>query len=144
MTMEMQQAAAELKRCVIVVDRELPAGRAANAAAVIALTLGKRHPDLAGPDLVDASGWAHPGLIPIGIAVLGASEGELRSLRAKAVKSGVDVVDFPGQGQQTTDYDEFRTHVGQVVTEELSYVAVGLYGSRKAVGKIVGGFGLFK
>ena len=29
----------------------------------IALTLGKRHPQLAGSDLVDASGHAHPGLL---------------------------------------------------------------------------------
>ena len=34
------------QRCVIVLDRELPIGKAANAAAVIALTIGQRHPQL--------------------------------------------------------------------------------------------------
>jgi hypothetical protein len=131
-------------RCAIVVDASLPAGRAANAAAVIALTLGRRHPHLVGPDLVDACGRAHPGLIPIGIAVLAASAAELNALRAKALKDGIDVVDFPSQGQQTTDYAKFGALVRQVPTEALIYVGVGLYGARKAVGRIVGRFSLLK
>ena len=43
-------------RCVIVLDRDLPIGRAANAAAVIALTIGQRHPALVGDPFLDASG----------------------------------------------------------------------------------------
>lgn len=131
-------------RCAIVVDIALPSGRAANAAAVIALTLGQRHPELAGADLVDGSGYAHPGLIPIGIAVLATSAVDLNELRAKALKNGVDVVDFPSQGQQTNDYGEFGARVRDAPTEELSYVGVGVCGSRKAVGKIVGKFSLLK
>ena len=134
----------ESMRCVIVVDAALPPGRAANAAAVIALTLGKRHPYLAGPDLVDASGNVHPGLIPIGIAVLAAGAPEIDAVRAKALKDGVDVVDFPVQGQQTTDYVAFSAQVREVPTAGLTYVGVGLYGRRKAVGRIVGRFSLLK
>ncbi len=143
MSLDMESAP-EPTRCVIVVDQSLPAGRAANAAAVIALTLGKRHPHLAGGDLIDASGQAHPGLIPIGIAVLVASAPELGALRAKALKDGVDVVDFPSQGQQTNDYAEFGLQVREVPTADLTYVGVGLYGRRKAVGRIVGRFSLLK
>ncbi len=134
----------EPSRCVIVIDCALPPGRAANAAAVIALTLGKRHPHLAGADLVDASGHAHPGLIPIGIAVLAAPAADLNVLRAKALKGGIDVVDFPSEGQMTTDYVQFGARVGETATEELSYVGVGLYGPRKAVGRVVGRFSLLK
>jgi hypothetical protein len=126
------------------VDDSLPAGRAANAAAVIALTLGKRHPHLAGPDLVDASGYAHPGLVPIGISVLAAPAAVLNALRAKALKDGVDVVDFPSQGQQTTDYAKFGASVREVPTEALAYVGIGFYGMRKAVGRIIGRFSLLK
>jgi hypothetical protein len=135
---------AEPMRCVIVVDQGLPAGRAANAAAVIALTLGKRHPYLAGADLVDATGHAHPGLIPIGIAVLAGATAELTASRDRALKAGIDVVDFPVQGQETTDYAEFGTRVRAVATAELAYVGIGLYGTRKAVGRIVGRFSLFR
>lgn len=145
MPMEPEEAAPpEPARCVIVVDKALPVGQAANAAAVIALTLGKRHPHLGGPDIVDASDWVHPGLIPIGIAVLAAGTDELCGVRAKALKSGIDVVDFPCQGQETTDYAAFRARVREVATEDLSYAGVGLYGSRKAVGRIVGRFPLLR
>ena len=48
------------ERCVIVVDESLPAGLAANAAAVLALTLGAREPDLVGADFVDADAQPHP------------------------------------------------------------------------------------
>jgi len=139
-----QEDAPKPTRCAIVVDASLPAGRAANAAAVIALTLGKRHPHLAGPDLVDGSGRAHPGLIPIGIAVLAAPAEELNDLRAKALKNGIDVVDFPTQGQQTTDYAKFGALVREVPTEALTYVGVGFYGARKSVGRIVGRFSLLR
>jgi hypothetical protein len=134
----------ESSRCVIVVDAALPPGRAANAAAVIALTLGQRHPGLVGPELVDASGDAHPGLIPIGIAVLAAARGDLAFLRAKAVGAGVDVVDFPVQGQETTDYVAFCSRVAAVETAQLAYVGVGLYGGRKAIGRLVGRFSLLR
>jgi hypothetical protein len=134
----------EATRCVVVVDQSLPPGRAANAAAVIALTFGKRHPHLAGADLIDASGLAHPGLIPIGIAILAAPASDLGQLRARALKDGIDIVDFPSQGQQTNDYAEFGARVREVPTEELTYVGVGLYGRRKAVGRIVGRFSLLK
>jgi hypothetical protein len=140
--METDGSAPEPMRCTIVVDLALPSGRAANVAAVIALTLGKRHPHLAGADLVDGSGHAHPGLIPIGITVLAAAAADLPRVCAKALKAGLDIVDFPSQGQQTNDYTEFGARVREVLTEELSYVGVGLYGTRKAVGKIVGKFSL--
>jgi hypothetical protein len=139
-----EEAGAEPARCTIVVDGALPAGRAANAAAVIALTLGRRHPHLAGPDLIDASGHAHPGLIPISIAVLAAPAGDLGELRDKALWNGIDVVDFPSQGQQSNDYVEFGERVRGVPTEALTHVGIGLLGPRKAVGRIVGKFSLLK
>ena len=134
----------EPMRCAIVVDVNLAAGKAANAAAVVALTIGKRHPELAGADLIDAGGDAHPGLIPIGIAVLAAETNELPGVRARALKNGIDIVDFPALGQQTTDYSEFGLRVRQTPGEELAYVAVGLYGTRKAVGKLIGKYSLLK
>ncbi|CAN7391426.1 DUF2000 domain-containing protein [Rhizobium sp. LjRoot98] len=132
----------ESGRCVIVVDRNLPVGRAANAAAVIALTIGKLHPELAGANLVDKTGFAHPGLIPIGISILGADASDLGKLRSKALTRDITVVDFPIQGQQTNDYMAFGAAVAETITDDLQYVGVGVFGPRKSIGKIVGKFGL--
>ena len=131
-------------RCVIIIDAALPPGRAANAAAVIALTMGKLHPALASPDLTDASGTIHPGLIPIGIAILGAPGTDLPTLRAKALARDLAVVDFPTEGQQTTDYAAFGAAVAAIPTKALTYVGLGLYGPRKAVGKLVGKYTLLR
>jgi hypothetical protein len=132
------------QRCVIVLDRELPIGKAANAAAVIALTIGQRHPQLVGPALIDADGAAHPGLIPIGIAVLASDVDAMPALREQALAAGCDVVDFPVQGQQTTDYDGFAAAVGAVPTAELRYVGLALTGPKKAVAKLVAQLGLLR
>ncbi|WP_410014266.1 DUF2000 domain-containing protein [Sodalis sp. C49] len=140
----MSEATKIPERCVIVVDSELPAGRAANAAAVIALTVGQRHPALVGLPLVDASGCEHPGLIPIGITVLAADRATLSALRDKGAGSGCDIIDFPVQGQQTTDYAAFREAVAHVATEELQYVGLALVGERKPISKIVAKLGLLK
>ncbi|MFC3227403.1 DUF2000 domain-containing protein [Marinibaculum pumilum] len=125
-------------RCAIVVDRDLPSGRAANAAAVLALTLGARHPGLPGAPLLDGSGQQHPGLIPIGIAVLGAPGDALPGLRESALARDLDLVDFPVQGQETTDYDAFGAMLRAVPADRLSYLGLALYGPRNAVAKVVG------
>jgi hypothetical protein len=131
-------------RCVIVLDRNLPIGQAANAAAVIAVTIGQRHPVLVGEQLVDASGFTHPGLIPIGIAVLAASREDLRDLRHRGIEAGCDVVDLPAAGQQTTNYHAFREMVAVVETRNLEYVGIALIGRKKEISRIVGRLALLK
>lgn len=131
-------------RCTIVVDKNLPAGWSANAAAVIALTIGQRHPLLVGEPLIDASGFNHPGLIPIGIAILSASQEELPEIRRKGLETGCDVVDFPVEGQQTTNYQMFREAVAAARPESIHYAGVALVGQKKEISKIVSHLGLLK
>jgi hypothetical protein len=136
------EAGQKPERCVIVVDEALPPGKASNAAAVVAFTLGQRHSRLVGAPLQERDGTAHPGLIPIGITVLKATADQLSELRQKSLPH-CDVVDFPVQGQATTDYTAFLNAVLTHSGESLQYVAVGLLGPRNRVGKLVGGFSLF-
>jgi hypothetical protein len=143
-TIEMGEPAVEPMRCVAVIDHTLPVGNAANAAAVLAMTMGKRQPHLAGEALVDASGDAHPGLIPIGIPVLGAPADELPAIRGKAIAAGLEVVDFPVQGQQTTDYAEFRRLVSETNPEALRYLGIMIYGTKKKVSRVVGRYSLLR
>jgi hypothetical protein len=135
-------AHADATRCVAVIDAALPRGKAANAAAVLALTMGRLQPQLAGEDFTDAASMHHPGLIPIGIPVLGAPAADLPGLREKALSAGLHVVDFPAQGQQTNDYAMFRRMVGDTAPDELRYLGVMIYGDRKKVGRIVGRYRL--
>ncbi len=132
------------ERCVIVVDKDLPVGHAANAAAVVALTIGHRHAALVGEAFADASGVTHPGLIPVGITVLSAPGNDLSEIRRKALEAKCDVVDFPREGQQTTNYQAFREATAMADSQTMKYLAVALVGGKKEVSKIVGHLALLR
>jgi hypothetical protein len=149
MSMQLETNPAEVERpaverCVVVVDEALPAGLAANAAAVLAFTLGARLPGLIGEDYADADGSAHPGLIPFGVPVLRAPGEHLGQLRAGALEAGVGVVAFPSFGQQTTDYAEFRAHVARTPAADLRYLALALHGPRRPVARLTGSLPLLR
>jgi len=129
-------------RTVVVIDRDLPKGLAANAAAVLALTLGVHRPSLVGPDFDDADGKTHLGLFPTGLPVLGADGAELPALREAARERGLLVVDLPAPGQRTTDYDEFRAAVAS--DEALAYLGILVCGAPKPVRAITGQLGLLR
>jgi hypothetical protein len=131
-----------MDRTVLVIDRELPKGLAANAAAVLALTLGARRPELVGEDYADATGDVHAGLIPTGLPVLGADAAELPAVRRAALERGLRVADLPVAGQRTTDYATFTAAVAEEA--EPAYLAVLVSGPRKAVGAVTGSLGLLR
>ena len=133
------------ERCVVVVDQGLPAGLAANAAAVLALSLGARCPGLPGPDFRDAQGVIHPGLIPMGLPILAAPVWRLAALRhAAAADAQLVTVDFPAPGQQTTDYTAFVDAVGTTPATDLAYLGVAVCGRSKAVRKLTGDLPLLR
>jgi hypothetical protein len=117
-----------------VVDRDLGIGRAANAAAVLALSLGASRPDLPGADLIDASGGRHRGLFADGLPILSARASEIARTREAATgHPDMLVIDFPATGQTTNDYDEFRGMVANTPPEELRYVGIALHGPAEVV-----------
>ena len=135
---------APIGRTVLVIDRDVPKGLAANAAVILGLTLGVHRPDLIGDGFEDGSGVAHLGLFPGGLPVLGAAAEELGALRAAADERGLTVVDLPAPGQQTNDYDEFRSVVKATPAAELAYIGVLVSGPAKAVRAVTGQLGLLR
>jgi hypothetical protein len=125
-------------RTVVVLDRALPKGLAANAAAVLALTLGARRPALVADDFEDASGVTHLGLFPTGLPVLGADASELPALREAARERDLLVVDLPSAAQQTNDYDQFRAMVAGAPPGELAYLGMLISGPKKVVRAVTG------
>lgn len=131
-------------RCVAIIDEALPPGLAANAVGVMALTLGATLPELVGPELVDADGTRHPGLISRGLPVLAARSDEIGGLRARALEAQVSVIGLPSAAQQTTDYGAFRDHVARLSASEITYLGLVVHGPRKAVNKVTGGLALLR
>ncbi len=131
------------ERCVIVLNEDLPAGKAVNAAAVIALTVGQRHPVLVGPPLIDAEQCEYPGLIPICIPVLAASADELKKLLESCRRLALDKVIFPVEGQETTRYEEFTAMVQTQRAEQLQLLGMAIIGGKKDVRKLTAQCKLF-
>jgi hypothetical protein len=127
---------------VVVVDEDLAPGLAANAAAVVAMTLGARAPGLIGEDYADAAGSVHPGLITKGLPILRAPADELPALRARADAAEVGVIGFPVNGHQTNDYEEFREMLAS--TAEPGYLGLALYGPAKTIRSLTGSLPLLR
>jgi hypothetical protein len=60
------------------------------------------------------------------------------------LEAGCDVVDFPREGQQTTNYRAFQQTVATVDGETMRYLAVALVGGKKEISKIVGHLALLR
>lgn len=108
---------------------------------MVALSLEARRPTLFGPDLIDASGRHHVGLFPAGLPILTGTAAEIaRAHELAADQPGVLVIDFPSDGQTTTDYVEFGRLVAGKQPEELSYLGVTLHGQRTSSAVLPGAF----
>jgi hypothetical protein len=128
---------------VVVVDQDLPAGRAVNAAVCVASATINGTRGVLGDDAVDADGSTHAGIPWIGCTVLGADSVRLSEIRARAAEAdGVLVTDMPTQAQHTRVYDDYLFAISRTRTADLGYYAVSLFGPRKKVDKLVKGLSL--
>ncbi len=133
------------KKCVMVVDTGLPVGLAVNAAAVLAVTLGRRIGSIVGPDVADASGGRHAGLVDIPTPILKADTGVVSEVRSKAAASdGLLVVGFTDIAQTSRTYEDYTKEMAASASEDLRYVGVALYGEKKLVNKVTGSLPLLR
>ena len=72
---------AENRKCVMILDEELPAGVLANAAGILGMTLGKQIPEVIGPDVLDKNGREHLGITAYPVPILKADKEKLRQIR---------------------------------------------------------------
>lgn len=130
--------AARLK-WVVVVNADLPAGRAVNAATCAAAATARAVTGLLGDDAVNADGGRHPGLPWAGCSVLVADQGTLRAIRDKAAAAlGCFVADMPAAAQHTRVYADYLTAMKDIPADAMEYCAVSIVGPRNRVDRIVG------
>lgn len=137
----------EEQKCVIVADPTLPVGLIANTAAILGMTLGKLRPEMVGPDVVDAAGNVHPGIILFPVPILKASSDQIKTLRETAYTpeySALTVVDFSNVAQQCKDYGDYTREIGRIPVEQLSYLGIALYGPKKQVNHLTGSLPLLR
>lgn len=135
------------EKCVMIIDETLPIGLAANTAAILGITLGKRLPELVGSDVRDKDGRAHLGIISFPLPVLRGSRESLRALRQRLCQpdfQGLTVVEFSDLAQSCRTYDEFMERMERVSEDSLTYLGPAICGECKKVVSLTGGMGLLR
>ncbi len=122
---------------VVIVDRDLSAGQAVNAAVCVAAGTSPDVEGLLGPGGSDASGTWHRGLPWAGCAILAADKTELVSLRRQALERGFHVTAMPAAAQATRVYDDYLDTLARTEADELGLLALGVIGPRNRVAKLV-------
>lgn len=137
----------ENKKCVMVLDQDLPVGVLANTAGIMGITLGKHIPETVGPDVCDKSGKEHLGIIAIPVPVLKASKERIREIREKLYESEfaeLAAVDFSDVAQCCNVYDEYIRNAAGTDEKDFTYYGIGICGAKKLVNKLTGNLPLLR
>lgn len=130
---------------VVIVDRGLAAGPAANAVACLSASVGRAVPNLVGPGGLDAAGGHHRGLPWLGCTILAADATELRSIRARAAaRDDLYLVDMAEPAQAVRVYDDYLTALEATDPAQITYQAISVVGPRNPVNKLVGRLALLR
>jgi hypothetical protein len=126
-------------KVVIVLDRELPPGLAANAAAALAFSVSPSLPGCVGEAVADGSGLLHPGITKVPLPVLAASPACLAELReSAAMTSGAACVDFSDIAQRARNYAAYADDLRAADPGAIRYLGVCVYGEDAAVRSLTG------
>lgn len=133
------------RKCVIVVDENLPIGIIANTAAILGVTLGARIPEMVGVNVHDRLEREHMGIIEFPVPILKASSEALGKLRLSLYDkeySDLIIADFTDVAQSCGTYDEFIDKISSA--DDLRYFGIALCGSKKKVNRLTGSLPLLR
>ncbi|SMO91520.1 DUF2000 domain-containing protein [Melghirimyces algeriensis] len=134
------------RKCVMVIDSELPMGLIANTAAVLALTLGKKVEGIIGPEVIDVTGTIHEGITTMPIPILKGDKSNIKALRDTIGAEHPDLllVDFSNAAQTTKNYEDYIHKMAQCAQDDLEYLGIAIYGEKRKVNKLTGSLGLLR
>lgn len=135
------------KKCVMIIDENLPLGIIANTAAIMGITIGKQMPEVVGVDVRDKAGKEHLGIIKFPVPVLKGDGEVIKAIRERLYEqefSDLTVVDFSDLAQGCKTYDEFIEKMKKVSETKLSYLGIAICGPKKKVNKLTGNMALLR
>lgn len=132
------------QKCVIVIAEGLPMGPSVNIASILSFSFGRQLGTVIGPDVSDASGMSHAGIITIPLPILMASQEKLKQVRLRAAAEHLVVVDFTATAQQARTYQEYANALAAQTASDLTYLGIALCGDKKIVNKLTGNFALLR
>lgn len=130
-----------LKKCVAVIDRDLPIGLIANTAAILGCTLGKQIQEIVGEDVVDQEQRQHLGIINTPLPILAASKEKIKEIyQAASEKYEADMmlVGFSDLAQRSKSYEDYTRKMAGALGDNLDYLGICLYGNKKEINHLTG------
>ncbi|WP_139788529.1 DUF2000 domain-containing protein [Halomonas sp. BC1] len=119
-------------KCVIVVDKELGLGHAANAVSVIGVSMGRSVENLVGPDMRSQDNVNYPGVIYTPLPILLSSKEKLREILVKTLEEDeIHNIPFSALAQSCRTYQEYEERMSAADSSSIELVAIGLVGSKK-------------
>ena len=137
----------EERKCVMIVDENLPLGIIANTTAILGNTLGSHYPGAVGKNVLDKNENEHLGIIEIPIPILKGNKELLNNLRDTLYKEeykDMIVADFSDVAQSCKTYDEYIQKISKVDSNNINYFGIAIYGTKKQVNKLTGSIGLLR
>ncbi|MHB0774482.1 DUF2000 domain-containing protein [Halomonas sp. WWR20] len=136
---------AAIHKCVILVDKALGLGHAANAVSVIGVSMGRSVEGLVGPDMQSRDNVNYPGVIYAPLPILFSSNELLHEILEKAlVDDEIHSIPFSALAQSCKTYQEYEKRISEADSSSIELVAVGLIGPKKKISKFTGSLPLFK
>jgi hypothetical protein len=129
------------KKCVMVIDHELPIGVIANTAAILGSTLGKEFSEVVGTDSEDGSGSIHRGIVNLPIPVLSSTQEALMQIHREVkdrYREKIELIDFTTIAQRSRNYEDYTNKLNRTPTEDLHFLGICLFGEKKAVNHLTG------
>ena len=100
------------KKCIAVIDQNLPLGLIANTAAILGCSLGYNVQEIVGENTMDCHGCQEPGIIKIPLPILAAEKEKIRELyliiRSGKYRGKVKMISFNTIAQRCKDYEDYK------------------------------------
>lgn len=135
------------KKCVLIIDENLPLGLIANAAAIMGITIGKQMPETVGSNVTDKSGNKHLGIIEFPVPILKGHSEDIKEIRKKLYQpeyKELTIVDFSDLAQGCKTYDEFIDKMAKIEENSLKYFGIAICGEKKKINKLTGSMPLLR
>ena len=129
------------KKCVAVIDQNLPIGLIANTAAILGCTLGNQIQQIVGDDVVDQDHQQHLGIINTPLPILAASKDQIKEIYQAAseeYEESMMLVGFSDLAQRSKSYEDYTRKMAGSLAANLNYLGICLYGNKKEINHLTG------